>query len=232
MYEMLMELPIFKGAGKEHISKFVEKTPVEFKTFHHGEVIASPDEECKGLLLVLRGKVRICYDTVLNKNKVVGESLRVPLLKEVRGSGSAIGIDLLYGLSSKYNCTVYSEDKTDLLYITKAQLQSLLMQEPLYLVNAMNILSRNSQRGKQVVCRAYPGSLYDVIAKYVILLTEWNSSDILITSSLDTWSELMCKDSAEIKSEFEKLINEGILEVNDKDSYRVFDRLRLIEPFL
>ena len=60
MYETIMDLPLFKGVGKDHVSQFLEKTPVSFHNYTDGELISTPGEEVKMIKFIIKGEVDIC----------------------------------------------------------------------------------------------------------------------------------------------------------------------------
>lgn len=204
MYEQIMSLPLFKGTTHDQISEFLEQTPIDIANYAAGMIVAEPFDECESVYFILRGKFCLDY--------FVGASERAPLIKEVRGAGSAIGLDLLYGMHHNYGCLITAADEGALLRVVKKQLQQLILSSPLYFVNVMNAVSHTVQRCKRISYLLHPESLMKMMAYYVGTLTEWNS-EVYIASDPHRWADLIGADADDISASrgYEKIEEEGIM---------------------
>lgn len=59
MYEVLMQLPLFKGVSYDCISKMITSTPFHFLKYPQGEVVVQPEELCTHIKFVISGSVRV-----------------------------------------------------------------------------------------------------------------------------------------------------------------------------
>lgn len=135
IYDRLMNLPLFKGAGAELITDFVEKTPLAFHRYEPGEIIASPDEVCTSVKCLIAGSA-VC------ESVYCCETMRVA---EVLDSGEVIGVEHLYGLDTKYGMSVKAHTRCGIMEFDKTNYIRLLVSSQLLLVNFLNYLSRQAQ---------------------------------------------------------------------------------------
>ena len=92
MYETIMDLPLFKGVGKDHVSQFVEKTQIHFERYEPGEIIADYKDEVTGLKFVLSG-------SVVMSSKCFGGKITVE--SHMKGN-IVLGATRLFGLKPMY----------------------------------------------------------------------------------------------------------------------------------
>ena len=77
MFEMLMDLPLFKGVSLSTISQVVGEAKFHFLKYPEGETIIREHEPCTHLTFVIAGSVRL---TTVNANGrfAVSQTLRAP----------------------------------------------------------------------------------------------------------------------------------------------------------
>ena len=59
MYDVIMDLPLFQGISREHVSQFLEKTYVEFINFEAGTVLMHAGDTEDALLYVIGGVLEL-----------------------------------------------------------------------------------------------------------------------------------------------------------------------------
>lgn len=149
MYEILQGLPLFKGTSIDQISSFLEKTHVEFRNHHPGDVIAREGEQCGYIKYVISGAVR--------KTTRVCDGLA--LTEEILGPGSVLMPTHLFGLITSYPAHVESIEEGSLMLIRKDQYFELLNSDPIFVLNFVNYLSYHAQMRLKSLLNFRGGSL-------------------------------------------------------------------------
>ena len=128
MYDTIMSLPLFKGVSRDRISYFLEKTSISFLKYKPGDVIVRNDEEIKKLRFVISGRIKVIHEC---KDGLVR-------ISEVRGKGSVIGADRLFGMHTNCGCDVIAEENTGIMEFSKEQYLNLINADSIYLLNFLD----------------------------------------------------------------------------------------------
>lgn len=136
VYDILLELPILKGIGRERLSTLLEKTHLDFKTVKAQALMAKTGELCNTVRCVLSGsfeKITGCIGGELT----VREEVTAPAI---------IGLENLFGLDTTYCSDYNAVTECSVMEFPKMQLVSLLSDNEICLINMLNYLSAASQR--------------------------------------------------------------------------------------
>ncbi len=136
MYELLMQLPLFQGISRSRLTELIEKTRFHFLKFNPGECIARRGEQCTHLKFVLSGSIRT---ELINKSGKIR-------ISEILLSPNVIGASNLFGRTTSYHGDIYAEDPTSVMQIDKQTFLTVMQEEPIFLINSLNMLSRSSQK--------------------------------------------------------------------------------------
>lgn len=172
MYEILMGLPLFKGASYSRISEIVGSTKFHFLKYGPGEQIVAAGELCTHIKFIVSGAVRM---TIVNADGRfrIDQRLEAP---------EVIAPDFLFGRTTMYPGTVVSEaDGAGILQIAKSDYVEILHTDSVFLFNYLNLLSRNAQKSVDGILAVTTGSLEQRIAFWIIATTQHNSTDITLT---------------------------------------------------
>ncbi len=169
-FETLMDLPLFKGLGKVHISEFLGNTPVNFITYQAGETLFKADDECCSLIYVMHGSVCITY-------RNVGNGIAI---HERASIGRVLGAPRLFGLSRNYGCDCITLEPTGVMVITKQDYSKLLQYNQVYWINYLNFLSAQWQRIVDEVRRVEGGKLLNRLAVLVLTYTDPEADSITV----------------------------------------------------
>lgn len=135
MYERLMNLPIFKGAGEELINDIAETTPLEFMRYEPGEIVVSDNDVCEEVICLMSGSVRLIKKYCFDKIEI----------SEIIGKGNVIGIDHLFGLHKHFGMKVEAIDEVGVMKLSKNHYLRLIQGSKLLLINFLNLVSRHAQ---------------------------------------------------------------------------------------
>lgn len=219
MYEILMNIPLFKGASHDQISLFLEKTSLQFKNFKTDDKVISFGENCQYVICLLSGRLRLEHP-VAHGQAVVTETI---------GPGSVVGFGSLFGLNTKFEFDAIALQDSGLMYFSKDNYRQLLQSSQIYLINCLNYLSRKGQRCEEV-SNALPGcNLKCRLAALVALSTYNNAADIRIVSRGRDLAEMLCCNRECYAREIELLEQTGLVKRIDPQTLSILSRSQLLQ---
>ena len=171
MFELLMNLPLFRGVSRSRIAEVVGSAKFHFLKYPKGETVVRAGEECTHLAFVISGSVR---SEISNSSKrfSVSQTLKAP---------SAIAPDFLFGRTTRYPGTVVALTDCSILKITKVDYIRILNADQVFMFNFLNTLSVNAQKALDGILALTSGGLDERIAFWIIALTQPGSEDIELT---------------------------------------------------
>lgn len=177
-FDRLIDLPLFKGASRDTITRVVGTYKLDFQRFAPGETIVEAGMPCRELIFVLSGAVRVATATPLY---VVRHTLPCDIV---------LTPEFLFGRSTEYPSTVTAlGDAVSVVKIAKRDFFEILRVEPIFLYNYLNMLSLKSQKCFEHIPGSTPGHVIKSIVNY---FTDQASDDISIE----------CRDAATLRSVF------------------------------
>ena len=171
MFELLMNLPLFRGVSRSRIAEVVGSAKFHFLKYPKGETVVRAGEECTHLAFVISGSVR---SEISNSSKrfSVSQTLKAP---------SAIAPDFLFGRTPRYPGTVVALTDCSILKISKVDYIRILNADQVFMFNFLNTLSVNAQKALDGILALTSGGLDERIAFWIIALTQPGSEDIELT---------------------------------------------------
>jgi len=218
MYVTIMDLPLFKGIGKEHVSNFLEKTDLEFAKFRTGEKLYAAGDPCTQLKYIISGKVR--FDHSLFANKCT--------LSEVLGAGTVIGADRLFGMNTSYQNTATAENDVSIMTFSKEKYLNLLQSDEIYLFNYLNYLSLKAQRSADSVSSLFTGTLTGNMSFWLSADSEPSAEKIEFHVRTEDIPKITNIPEDKVISELIYLQNKGLINYSD-NIIRILSRERLLE---
>ncbi len=213
MYEKIMDLPLFKGVGKDHVSSFLEKTNVNFLNYESGELVVTKGDDVRMLKFVISGEVRI-------NHRLDGFDI---VVEEICGRGRVLGADRLYGMSKIYSCDVYAIGRVSIMEFSKEQYVRLLNMDSIYLLSFFNFLSRRAQRPVETLERYAAADISARMSLLVGIFTDPDSSDVVISGSACDVRRYCGVNEEEFSRWLEIACGEGLVEMAD-ERIRIFSK--------
>ncbi len=170
IYQILMQLPLFQGVSRSKLSELIEKTRFHFLKYEDGETAISRSETCTHFKFLLSGSLRSEMSTYDGKVKL-SQTLHAP---------DVIAPDHIFGRSTHYPANYYAVGPVGLMQVDKATFMSFMQDEPIFLINLLNILSRRSQKNKETLLSITTGDLRERLAHWILCLTSRYATDIRI----------------------------------------------------
>lgn len=168
MFELLMNLPLFRGVTHSRIAEVVGDVKLHFLKYPAGEIITRAGDPCDHLMFVISGAVRLYIENDSGRFAVY-QTLRAP---------AVVTPDFMFGRFTKYPCEVESIESTGILKISKQDFVNILGSDPIFMFNYLNTLSVNAQKSMKGILWLTNGSIDERIAFWIIALTQPGSTDI------------------------------------------------------
>ncbi|MDE6498442.1 MAG: Crp/Fnr family transcriptional regulator [Muribaculaceae bacterium] len=174
MFDLLMELPLFRGVSAETMHNTVGQAKFHFLKYPQGETIIEENRPCTHITFLVSGSVRL---TTANRNGriSVSQTLKAP---------DVIAPEFLFGRATNYPCTVVALEDTGIMQVSKGDYIKILNSDPVFMFNYLNIISMNAQKSVTGLMSLTSGSLEERIAFWVLMLTQHTGENIAIDCPL------------------------------------------------
>ena len=170
MFEILMELPLFRGATRERMAETVGMAKFHFLKYLPGETIVEAGAPCTHIKFIISGSVR---------SKIVNPDSRFKV-SQTLVAPDVIAPDYLFGRATNYPCTVTAIEPTGILQIAKSDYIKILNSDEVFMFNYLNMLSMNAQKSVSGVLALTTGSIEERIAFWIVALTQPSGRDIAL----------------------------------------------------
>lgn len=218
MFEILMELPLFRGATRERMAETVGMAKFHFLKYLPGENIVEAGAPCTHIKFIISGSVR---------SKIVNPDSRFKV-SQTLVAPDVISPDYLFGRATNYPCTVTAIEPTGILQIAKNDYIKILNSDEVFMFNYLNMLSMNAQKSVSGVLALTTGSIEERIAFWIVALTQPSGKDIALECrQRDMYSFFGVQRSSFI-STLDSMKERGLV-TYDSTKIDIPDRRKLIE---
>lgn len=171
MFDILSDLPLFRGVTRERIAHTVGAAKFHFLKYTCGDIIARRGEPCSHIKFVISGSVTI---SIANDNDRfrISQTLVAP---------DVISPDFLFGSTTLYPGNVVAAEETGIVQVSKEDYINLLASDKIYMFNLLNYLSMNAQKSIEGILAISSGSIEERLAMWIVSLTQPTARDITIT---------------------------------------------------
>ena len=168
MFDLLMELPLFRGVSHDTMKNIVGMAKFHFLKYLPGETVVEAGSPCTHIKFIISGSVR---------SKIVNPDSRFKV-SQTLVAPDIISADYLFGRATDYPCTVTAIEPTGILQIAKNDYIKILKSDEVFMFNYLNLLSMNAQKSVSGVLALTTGSIEERIAFWIVALTQPSGRDI------------------------------------------------------
>lgn len=170
MFEILSDLPLFRGVTHERIAATVGMAKFHFLKYAPGETIIEAGEACTHIKFVIDGEARISISGADGRFKIM-QTLPAP---------DVISPDYLFGPATIYPGAVTAVGEASIVQIAKSDYMKIIASDSIYMFNFLNYLSMNAQKSVEGVLSILDGNIAERLAVWVSCLTQPTAKDISI----------------------------------------------------
>ena len=165
---------------------------------------------------LISGEIRSELITQNEKMKIT-ETIQAP---------NVMAPEHLFGRDTYFPADLYAVGTVGIMQIEKPSVVQMLQEEPIFLLNLLNILSRRSQRALESFTALSSNDLKERLAFWVLCLTQQKSTDIRIVCKQKDLYAFFGVQRSIFLSTLDELKNDGIIDFNTKEII-ILDRARL-----
>lgn len=221
MFDLLLNLPLFRGVTQLRLAKIVGEAKFHFLKYPAGEAIINAGDRCGHLAFVISGKVR---STTVNANGrfAVSQTLEAP---------AVISPDFLFGRHTEYPGSVRAQTDTSIMKVSKGDYVKILNSDSVFLFNYLNTLSANAQKATEGILSLTDGEVDSRIAYWIIALTQPGATDIKLVCRKRDLCSLFGMQRSAFDARLSGMQERGLLtfdsnEINIKDRNGLVGLLR------
>lgn len=221
MFEMLMNLPLFRGVSHTRLAEIVGDIKLHFLKYPAGEKIVRVGEPCDHLTFVISGAVQTYMENDSGRFAIY-QTLKAP---------AVITPDFMFGRFTTYPCTAEALESTGILKISKQDFVNILGSDPVFMFNYLNTLSVNSQKSTRGILWLTNGSIDERLAFWIISLTQPGSTDIRLVCRKRDLCSLFGVQRATFEAGLKEMKERGLIEYSTREIFvnNRADMLSLLE---
>lgn len=213
MFDILSDLPLFRGVTRERIAQTVGAAKFHFLKFAPGNTIAAAGEPCTHIKFVISGAVTV---TIANSNDRFRISQRL-------AAPDVISPDFLFGSTTLYPGSVVAAEETGIVQVSKEDYINLLASDKIYMFNLLNYLSMNAQKSIEGILAISSGSIEERLAMWIVSLTQPTALDITITCKQRDLYVMLGVQRSSYMAALENLVKAGAIKYQPGE-IKVLDR--------
>lgn len=206
MYEILMDIPLFRGVSRQNISQAIEQTKFHFLRYSDGETVVASGDECTHIRFVISGSVRV----------TVADASGAFEVSQTLSASDVIAPDFLFGRATSYPCSVVALGDVGVIEISKQDYLAILGMDSVYLLNFLNMLSMNAQKAVDGAMAASRGAVAERIAFQIAALTQSGGTDVTMRSCGCELCELFGVSDDELRAALEEMRLRGVVDYDGR----------------
>lgn len=213
MFDILTDLPLFRGVTRERIAATVGMAKFHFLKYAPGETVAEAGEPCTHIKFVIDGSVSIAISNSDERFKIT-QTLDAP---------DVISPDFLFGSSTLYPGKVVALTQVSIVQITKQDYMKVLASDNIFMFNFLNYLSMNSQKCIDGILALTNGTIEERLAMWIVSLTQPTAKDITIVCKQRDLYAMLGVQRSSYMAAIDHLVDMGVFAYRPGE-IRVVDR--------
>lgn len=194
---------LFKNLKESEIEKVINSVEYTAKKYKKDEVIAIENDDCNSLGIIISGNIEIHKPFPSGKIVTINHF----------SAGNVFGEALVFSNRHAYPATIISSDDSEVMYIKREDIVSMMTNNPQIIKNFMGVLSNRILMLNDRLTNLTFDTLRKKIAN--ILLLEYNrqkSSLVVLPYSRKKMAELLNIPRPSLSRELINMRNEGIID--------------------
>ncbi|WP_439184485.1 Crp/Fnr family transcriptional regulator [Carboxylicivirga taeanensis] len=216
--ELLTKCPLFKGIDYETICQLLDKIPYQLKTYEKDHMIAQSGDECRSLMIVLKGSV---------KGEMIDYSGKAIKIEDIEPP-KPLAIAFLFGENNTCPVNIVANNSVEILHLPKKSVVALMQLNTTVLNNFMNIISSKTQFLSDKIRFLSFQTIRGKIAHYLLQLSGPVDGEIILSKSQEELANMFGVTRPSLGRALRELHNEGIIEAKGK-SVKIKKREALIK---
>ncbi len=201
MYDILLQLPLFQGLGKNDFTNILSKVKFHFSNYKAGEKIISKGDSCRNLVFLLSGSVMA--ESEFEKEKFMfGEVLKAPYVIEPFS---------MFGFRPNFLSTYVATTEVSIITIDKAYMATELNKYETFRINYINILSNGNQHLYERVRKVPYGSTEKRIIDLLNMLSDVPTGEKVLRVKMEDLALLLSSTRNKISMALNRLQDRNLI---------------------
>lgn len=207
MYDMLLQLPLFQGLGKNDITDILSKVKFHFKKHAPGEYLFRQGDVCSDVIFLLDGTVMA---ETLSRGGVYQYC-------ELLRGGSMVELYSLFGIYPCFHASYRAVTEVGVLTISKQYLPEILNSYVSCRLNYSNIVCSRAQNLYQRIWADEVGDLYVRFVRFLLLRSERLAGQKVLRIKMEDLARLLDDRRINVSRMLNHLQAEGLLVLRRKE---------------
>ncbi len=218
IYTKLSNSPLFKGIIPADIEQLISSVPFQIKKYSKKMYIASRGDECKSLMVVIKGSVR---GEMLDYS---GKLLKVEDIYAPRPIAPAF----LYGQNNTFPVNVIANNDVSILNLPKESVLILFQKNSIFLNNYLNTVSNRAQFLSQRIWFLSFKTIKGKLAQYILNLLNGNMKTVILPLPQKELAEFFGVARPSLARALGSMEKDGIINVKRRE-ITILDKTKLID---
>lgn len=217
LYDSIKLCPLFKGIDQEQFEDLMTKSNYKVDTVKKNHVIASEDDDCTSIGIVLEGHVEV------KKIYPTGKSITIAQL----GPGKTFGEVILFSDKKKYPSTIVAGRDAKVFFMTKESFSQICHIETSIMINLLNILSMKILVLNNQLKNFSYESIRQKISNYLMQQYKKQQSEYLtVNASRQQMAEILGVPRPSLSRELINMREDHIIDFH-KNTFKILDLIAL-----
>lgn len=215
---MLAKCPLFRGVDYKLLVELLDKIPYQIKKYEKNHMIAQSGEECRSLMIMLKGSV---------KGEMMDFSGKAIKIEDIEPP-KPLAIAFLFGENNTCPVNIIANNSVEIIHIPKSSVIKLMQLSSVFLNNFMNIISSKTQFLTDKIRFLSFQTIKGKIAHYLLQLSGPVNGEIMLSKSQEELANMFGVTRPSLGRALRDLHNENIIVAKGK-SIKIMDREALIK---
>ena len=207
MFDILPNSPLFKGFSSIEVKQLFTNELYQVIEFKKGDLIASRDETCNKLMILIKGTVK---GEMLNYS---GKTIKI----EDISAPKPLAIAFLFGGNNKFPVDIIANDYVKIIVLPKETVIKFIQKSELFLRNYLNVISNRTQFLSQKLYFLSYKTIKEKLVNYILELSGKEKKVIELPKSHQEIAELFGVTRPSLSRGLAELEKDGIIAVNRKE---------------
>jgi CRP-like cAMP-binding protein len=168
MYSILSRSPLFRGLRPDHLEELLSQVNYKIRNFSEGKVVASRNDECTSLTIIIDGSVR---GEMLDYS---GKILKIEDIEAPRPLAPAF----LFGQNNRYPVDIIANNEVTIITIPKESVLKLFQLSANILNNYLDAISNRAQFLSNRIWFLSFKTIKGKLAQYILQLAQPDKTKI------------------------------------------------------
>jgi len=207
MHVSLTICPVFQGLSVQEISVLISSITYQLKSFAKGDLIASNNEECDRLIILLEGTVKG------EMMDVAGKTMKI----EDMSAGKPLASAFLFGARNKFPVDVIATSEVQVMIIPRQQFIVLMQKSERILSNYLFMVSSKAQFLSEKLRFHTFNTIKGKIAQFLLSNLKEGDKKLVLQQTQQEISDLFGIARPSLGRSLAELESEGLIKIDRRE---------------